>query len=69
MWCSATGVIGIVCVIPWIIFNVVFQKINNETFPFSTLALLLAILFAVCGVGMSDRSGVSIVAVADQPCL
>ena len=37
---------GILCVIPWVIFNTAYSDINSNTFPFSTLALLLAILTA-----------------------
>ena len=41
-----TGIVGIVAVIPWFIFNSLLEKVNNEVFPFSTLVLLLTIIVA-----------------------
>ncbi len=43
-----TGLIGILAVIPWLLFNRVssMQTINKETFPFSTLSLIVAVFAA-----------------------
>eukprot|EP01006_Ploeotia_vitrea_P039096 TRINITY_DN66311_c4_g4_i2.p1 TRINITY_DN66311_c4_g4~~TRINITY_DN66311_c4_g4_i2.p1 ORF type:complete len:556 (-),score=324.22 TRINITY_DN66311_c4_g4_i2:198-1865(-) len=41
-----TGVISILAVIPWFLFNNVWESANNSTFPFSTLALIVAIITA-----------------------
>lgn len=41
-----TGVTGIVAVIPWFIFNNVFEHTNSTVFPFSTLFLILCIVTA-----------------------
>jgi hypothetical protein len=43
---KVTGVVAICAVIPWLIFNDQFQDINRKVFPFSTLSLLIAIMFA-----------------------
>jgi len=44
-----TAVIGILAVIPWYVFNIndsAPKKINDNIFPFSTLALITAVAFA-----------------------
>ena len=38
-----TGVVAVVAVVPWFIFNNQAEDINNDVFPFSTLFLCLAI--------------------------
>jgi len=45
---KVTGVIAIVIVIPWILFNSVVKTINNEVFPFSTFFLILGVSAAFC---------------------
>jgi len=42
-----TGLVGVLAVVPWVIFNNVLKEINRDTFPFSTLVLLIAISFAL----------------------
>jgi len=41
-----TGVIAIFAVIPWLLFNDKYKTQNADIFPFSTLALLVAVVFA-----------------------
>jgi len=41
-----TGVIAIAAVIPWLLFNDKYKTQNADIFPFSTLALLVAVVFA-----------------------
>jgi len=41
-----TGAIGLAAVIPWFIFNTTYADINGRVFPFSTLSLVIAMVFA-----------------------
>jgi len=41
-----TGAIAIAAVIPWLLFNDKYKTQNADIFPFSTLALLVAVVFA-----------------------
>jgi hypothetical protein len=45
----ATGICGVIAVIPWAIFNGPAKHINADVFPFSTVALLVAVEAAFCG--------------------
>jgi hypothetical protein len=42
----STGIIGIAAVIVYGVFNLALKDINNKTFPFSTLGLLIAVIYA-----------------------
>jgi hypothetical protein len=42
-----TAFIGVAVVIPWFIFNNVFQSVNTSVFPFSTFVILVGIFFAM----------------------
>jgi len=41
-----TGLIGVIAVIPWFLFNQIYYDINSSVFPFSTLSLLIGLFFA-----------------------
>lgn len=41
-----TGIVGAVAVVPWVLFNLAFEDVNNDTFPFSTLFLIIAVVAA-----------------------
>jgi len=41
-----TACVGIVAVVPWYVFNNFLKHVNDNIFPFSTLALVIAITFA-----------------------
>jgi len=43
-----TSIIGILAVIPWVVFNNLLTNLNENTFPFSTLFLIIAAVTAYC---------------------
>jgi len=42
-----TGIVGMLAVIPWIIFNTSLKEFNKDVFPVSTLCLLVAVVAAL----------------------
>jgi uncharacterized membrane protein (GlpM family) len=42
-----TGIVAIIAVIPWVVFNNAAESVNNDVFPFSTLSVLIAALSAL----------------------
>ncbi len=42
-----TGVVGILAVIPWFLFNNTYRSIDTDVFPFSSVVIVIAITFAL----------------------